>query len=61
MKIAGDRPLTRSLLWSIRTVLAVELYIVLDIQPGTEFTWKNTFEYNTLPAATSAAAAPPAP
>jgi hypothetical protein len=49
MKIAGDRPLTRSFLWSIRTVLAVEPYIAIDIQPGDEFTWKNTFEYYTLP------------
>jgi hypothetical protein len=49
VKIAGDRPLVRDLLWSIRTVLAIEPYIAIDIQPGAEFTWKNTFEYYTLP------------
>jgi hypothetical protein len=37
------------LLWSIRTVLAIERSIAIDIQPGAEFTWKNTFEYYTLP------------
>jgi len=47
MKITGDRPLTRNLLWSIRSVLAIEPYISLDIQPGSEFTWKNNFEYYT--------------
>jgi hypothetical protein len=51
LKITGDRPLTRSMLWSIRTVLAVEPYIALDIQPGAEFTWKDMIEYYTIPAA----------
>jgi hypothetical protein len=51
VKISGDRPLTRSFIWSIRTVLAVEPYIAVNVQPGAEFTWKNTFEYYTLPAA----------
>ena len=50
VKISGDRPLTRSMLWSIRTVLAVEPYIALNIQPGAEFTWKDMLEYYTLPA-----------
>jgi hypothetical protein len=38
------------LLWSIRTVLAVEPYIAINVQPGAEFTWKNTVQYYTLPA-----------
>jgi hypothetical protein len=50
VRITGDRPLVRSLLWSIRTVLAIEPYIAIDIQPGGEFTWKDTFEYYTMPA-----------
>ncbi len=49
MRIIGDRPLVRALLWSIRTVLAIEPYISIDIQPGAEFTWKNTFHYYTMP------------
>ena len=50
MKITGDRPLIRDMLWSIRTVLAIEAYIAIDIQPGDEFTWKNMYEYYTMPA-----------
>jgi hypothetical protein len=50
VKIMGDRPLVRSLLWSIRTVLAIEPYVGIDIQPGSEFTWKDMLEYYTMPA-----------
>ena len=49
IRITGDRPLVRGLLWSIRTVLAIEPYIAIDIQPGAEFTWQNKFEYYTVP------------
>jgi hypothetical protein len=49
MKISGDRPLIRDILWSIRTVLAIEPYISIDIEPGKEFTWKNQIEYYTFP------------
>ena len=48
VRISGDRPLIRSLLWSIRTVLAIEPYVAIDIQPGAEFAWKNTLDYYTL-------------
>jgi len=50
MRITADRPLAREPLWSIRTVLAMEPYFAMDIQPGSEFTWKNTYEYYTLAA-----------
>jgi hypothetical protein len=50
MKIAGDRPLIKSLLWSIRTVLAVAPYVSIDVPPGAEFAWKNMYEYYTMPA-----------
>lgn len=50
IKITGDRPLTMDVFWSIRSVLAVEPYIAIDVQPGAEFTWKDMFEYYTLPA-----------
>jgi hypothetical protein len=49
IRIRGDRPLVRELLWSIRTVLAVEPYVAINVQPGAEFTWKDMFEYYTLP------------
>jgi hypothetical protein len=48
LRITGDKPLIRSFLWSIRTVLAVEPYIAIDIPPGADFTWKNIFEYYTM-------------
>jgi hypothetical protein len=38
VRIAGDCPLIWSLLWSVRTVLAVEPYISIDIRPGAKFT-----------------------
>jgi hypothetical protein len=50
VKITGDRPVTREILWSIRTVLAIEPYISVDVQPGAEFTWKDVFDYYTIPA-----------
>lgn len=48
MKISGDKPLTNEILWSIRSVLAIEPYIAIDIKPGEEFKWENTIEYYTL-------------
>jgi hypothetical protein len=51
VKISGDRPLIRDLLWSIRTVLADEPYIAIDIEPGSTFTWKNTFDYYLMEGA----------
>lgn len=50
LRIRGDRPLVRELLWSIRTVLADEPYVAIDIQPGSEFTWNNTIDYYSTPA-----------
>jgi hypothetical protein len=51
VRVTGDRPLVRDLLWSIRTVLAIEPYVAIDVQPGAEFTWKNTLVYYTIAAA----------
>ncbi len=50
MRITGDRPLAKEMLWSIRTVLAIEPYFSTNIQPGAEFTSENMYEYTTLPA-----------
>jgi hypothetical protein len=51
MTIRGDRPLLSESLWSIRSVVAVEPYIAISIEPGEEFTWTSTYDYYTLPAA----------
>jgi hypothetical protein len=48
MKIAGDRPLEREALWSIRSVLAMEPFVVMSIQPSHEFAWKYTYTYYSL-------------
>jgi hypothetical protein len=50
VKISGNRPIIREFLWSIRSVLAVEPYVAIDVQPGAEYTWNNTYEYYTMPA-----------
>ncbi|HLN22197.1 MAG TPA: hypothetical protein VK213_13975 [Bacteroidales bacterium] len=47
MRVTGDQPLINNILWSVRTVLAVEPYILIDIKPGDEFSWNNYFEYYT--------------
>ena len=40
VRVTGDRPLTSVALWSIRTVLAVEPFIDIDVDPGEAFAWK---------------------
>ena len=47
MTISGDRSLSSMSLWSIRSVLAVEPFIDISIEPGSEWTWKYTYEYDT--------------
>ena len=50
LKISADRPLSSESLWSIRTVIAMEPFISMTIEPGSEFTWKTTYTYYTVPA-----------
>jgi hypothetical protein len=50
MRISGDHPLSSLNLWSIRSVLAVEPFISMTINPGGEFTWKMWYGYYTLPS-----------
>jgi len=49
VRVTADRPLIRSMLWSIRSVFAIEPYMAVDVEPGKEFNWKNQFEYYSLP------------
>jgi len=52
MVIRGNRPLSSVNLWSIRSVLAVEPFVAMTIEPGHEFTWEVSYDYYTLePAA----------
>ncbi|MEO8594606.1 MAG: hypothetical protein ABI759_14915 [Candidatus Solibacter sp.] len=45
--ITGDRPLTRIGYWSIKTVLAVEPYHDVVVEPGKETAWTYTYDYYT--------------
>jgi hypothetical protein len=49
MSLQADRPLSSESLWSIRSVLAMEPFIAISIEPGQEFSWKTTYQYFTLP------------
>ncbi len=48
MTIATDRPLLSESLWSIRSVVAVEPFIAISIEPGQEFSWTTKYEYYLL-------------
>jgi len=48
MRIRGDRPLSFVNFWSMRNVLAMEPFISMTIEPGSEFTWQIHYEYYTL-------------
>jgi hypothetical protein len=50
VRVVGDRPLANVALWSIRTVLAVEPYVAMNIEPKGRFDWKLTYDYYTIPA-----------
>jgi hypothetical protein len=49
MTIAGDRPLVKAWLWSIRSVLAVEPFIDISLEPGSQSEWRYEYEFYTLP------------
>jgi hypothetical protein len=49
MRIRGDRPLSKESFWSIRSVLSVEPFVAIAIEPGSEFTWRLTYNFYTLP------------
>jgi hypothetical protein len=50
-RVTGNRPVASMYLWSIRSVVSLEPYIDMSIQPGKEFTWKYSYEYFTVPGA----------
>jgi hypothetical protein len=45
VRISADRPLSSESLWSIRTVVSMEPFVSMAIEPGNEFTWKSTYRY----------------
>lgn len=53
MTITGSRPLSSEHLWSIRSVLAMEPFIEMSIEPGKTFRWEYTYSYYSLPKTTT--------
>jgi hypothetical protein len=45
VKITGNRPLSNLVLWSIRSVLSLEPFLEMALEPGQVFTWKYTYVY----------------
>jgi len=48
MLIRGNRPLVHINFWAMRAVMAVEPFVAMDIEPGKEFTWQDSYQYYTL-------------
>jgi hypothetical protein len=48
MRITGDKPMSRATLWSIRSVVAVEPFIDVNLEPGQSMDWKYTYDFYTL-------------
>ena len=40
MRITGDRPLASETLWSIRSVMALEPFVDISVDPGKDLSWK---------------------
>jgi hypothetical protein len=45
MEVTGDNPLVKLNLWSIRTAMALEPYIAIDLAPGATKRWTYTYSY----------------
>lgn len=48
VRIRGDRPVSRMVLWSIRPTFAIEPFVSIAVKPGEQFTWTYTFDYYEL-------------
>ena len=53
----GDHPLSKLVLWSIRTTVCPEAYIDLRVEPGKEVLWRIAYEFYTAQASKPAHAA----
>jgi hypothetical protein len=52
VRIQGDQPVARLNLWSIRSVMALEPYVAIDLAPGAGKGWTYTYTY-TAPRRTA--------
>jgi len=48
VEIRSDRPLVNLGLWAVRTVVAPEPYIEMNVPSGKEFTWTYTYRFYTV-------------
>jgi len=46
MRVTADQPLTKINVWSIRSVMAVEPYIAIDLKSGATKRWTYLYTYN---------------
>ncbi len=44
-RVTADRPVSRAMLWSIRTVMSIEPYLEIKVNPGKTTTWTLTYDY----------------
>jgi hypothetical protein len=47
----ADRPISKLVLWSIKTTVCPEAYIHLRVEPGRKSTWRIAYEFYTAPRA----------
>jgi len=50
VRIIGDRPISRIVYWSIRTVFSPECYVALEADPGKSTHWTYTYHFYDVPA-----------
>ncbi len=50
VRITADRPLARLIIWAIRPTRCPEPFINVRAEPGTEFTWRISYEFYTYSA-----------
>jgi hypothetical protein len=48
VEIRGDRPLVTLGIWAVRTVVAPEPFIEINVAPGKEFTWTYTYRFYSV-------------
>lgn len=48
VRFTADRPLSKLAFWCIRAPLCLEPFISMDIQPGSEFTWRIQYDHYRL-------------
>lgn len=50
LRVTADSPLDRFVIWGIRSAFAIEPFIDLNVQPGSESSWKLSYDAYTMPA-----------